>query len=499
MDDDDDDERSGLSVRGSVEPQMMPPQFQNPAFQHVRHQTPSASPPMPNGAFHPQQRQHTPQPGSRPSSRNASLPRRQSSNLGPQQHPHPQSTNGYAYMPNPAIYNPQQPGMAQNPHNLPQHMQQRPVPMQPMQSPPQGMPQGPHYPNYGPPQQQQHPHPQQVQAQMYAEDPRRASMPPSFPQNERPPSRAEPPPQQHQQAFKQEPQEDSPQQRQQLLEPVKRMSVKSRSIFTPIDESRSILSQHWASSTSNAETPRSDTATTNRSQSVDVGAVARPSSTPPAVQAHNARNISISSVPDGFHAPSRTHTGNGSIGGKRPVLKVKIPDEEEEESPTGDSNSSPRSSTDPTGRQNGNSSVVLPPPSPSASALLSAGASGPPNPFARPHPPSQNSQASNNLIDTPVSALPSRFMTHEFLPSPSSFFAGDWDFRNGNSNTMPSPLNFATPVVGSGPSFLREDSGDRERERERSNGVGNPKRKSPEADTPVEDNANGKRVKQGSP
>jgi MADS-box transcription factor len=59
-------------------------------------------------------------------------------------------------------------------------------------------------------------------------------------------------------------------------------------------------------------------------------------------------------------------------------------------------------------------------------------------------------------IDTPVSALPSRFLNNEFLPSPSSFYP-EWNFRGNDSNTLPSPLNFATPVVGTGPSFLRED------------------------------------------
>jgi transcription factor RLM1 len=60
-------------------------------------------------------------------------------------------------------------------------------------------------------------------------------------------------------------------------------------------------------------------------------------------------------------------------------------------------------------------------------------------------------------IDTPVSALPSRFLNNEFLPSPSSFY-NDWNFRGPDSNTLPSPLNFATPIVGSGPSFLRDDN-----------------------------------------
>lgn len=133
------------------------------------------------------------------------------------------------------------------------------------------------------------------------------------------------------------------------------------------------------------------------------------------------------------------------------------------------------------------SGVVLPPPSPSASALLSAGASGPPNPFARPHHPvSQPSQNSN--AETPVSALPSRFMTNDFLPSPSSFYP-DWNFSR-ESNTLPSPLNFATPVVGTGPSFLREDSGERDK-----NGTG-AKRKTPEMENGSgEEGGDSKRVR----
>jgi len=80
-------------------------------------------------------------------------------------------------------------------------------------------------------------------------------------------------------------------------------------------------------------------------------------------------------------------------------------------------------------------------------------------------------------------------MNNDFLPSPSSFYP-EWNFNDRNSNTLPSPLNFATPVVGTGPSFLREDSG------ERANG----KRKTPDQDGGSgEENGGGKRMKQGSP
>ena len=50
---------------------------------------------------------------------------------------------------------------------------------------------------------------------------------------------------------------------QQSIEPVKRMSMESRGIFTPTDKSRSVVSQHWASSTSNAENRESSPVTSN--------------------------------------------------------------------------------------------------------------------------------------------------------------------------------------------------------------------------------------------
>lgn len=116
--------------------------------------------------------------------------------------------------------------------------------------------------------------------------------------------------------------------------------------------------------------------------------------------------------------------------------------------------------------------VVLPPPpsplrSPSGSAMLSAGASGPPNPFARPHPPGGPSQgqsysSNNNSIETPISALPSRFVADGLLPSPSAFYP-EWNFgrSGGDSNLLPSPLNLQTPVMV-GSSF-RDEDGDRKR------------------------------------
>ncbi|KAK1635955.1 hypothetical protein BDP81DRAFT_31735 [Colletotrichum phormii] len=547
-DEDEDEDPEGTPPQES---HMIPPQFQGQApFPHMRHHTPSASPPIPNGVPFPQhhglpvQRGHTPQPGmgSRPGSRQDI--RRMGPNMGPQPVGPPGSqqppVNGFAYMPNPAIYNPQsQPTMPPNmPHGLPQQYQQH----------------GPQYPSYAP-----NHHPPHMQQHM--EDQRR-SMPPNYPQQQGPqgpgpqvsrisPSPPQPPtqqlppqpphvsppppqpqqlePQQHQQQQQQHPHSSpQPQQHQQPQPPqsqhqqqpqqpqpsppqseempapmeprselpqrpqppllntdsaIKKLPQrKQHSIFTPIDENRSILSQHLASFASEQSIkaepnrpPFPDHQSNikvegNRSQSVDVGAVSRTNgstTSPPmppraSTQSLNkSRNISVSSIPETmFTPPSRTNSIKLG-GGARPRLRVEIPDEPSDGgSATAESNS-PRNSTDTTTQttrrhasDSHSSGMVLPPPSPSAQTLLSAGATGPPNPFARP-PPQQN----NNMnIDTPVSALPSRFLNNEFLPSPSSFYP-EWYARGGSdSNTLPSPLNFATPVVGSGPSFLRDDN-----------------------------------------
>ncbi|KAL5345741.1 Transcription factor rlm1 [Pseudogymnoascus australis] len=509
-DEDEDDDGSVMDEGHPPEGPMMPPHFQSqPAFQHMR-QAPSASPPIQNGAhFQNIQRQHTPQPpqlGSRPASRNA--PHRVNSNLAQQhmqQGPQPSPPmNGYSYMPQPGMYSQQQHGQNMPPHgqNMPPHSQ--PPPQQ----------QQPSYQYQGPP-----PPSHQLQ-QVYMEEQRRSSMPPVFPKQERqesgpmntppqpqqqipsqqqqqqhhqqqqqqqqqqqpqhqlappPPQQRHPSPQQHHQP----PPQTQPSHTGQMLEP-KRMSVKSRSIFTPIDESRSILSQHWISSTSAPESTRGEPALTNRASSSSL----------------DSRNGTMKSPPPHTHPPIKpppsdkftppagppSRTNSVQLSGKRPRLTVQIPDEPSDGGEgTGASTNSPRESND-TGSHpsrartdtSHSSGVVLPPPSPSASALLSAGASGPPNPFARPHPPNQGGGppgggrgGGGNEIETPVSALPSRFMTNELLPSPSSFYP-EWNFRGGDGNTLPSPLNFATPVVGSGPSFLH-DTGP---------GVG--KRKSPE-------------------
>ncbi|KAI0839094.1 hypothetical protein F5Y06DRAFT_295712 [Hypoxylon sp. FL0890] len=482
-DDEDDEDVEGTPPHGhegSVEPQMIPPHFQGqPPFQHLRHHTPSASPPINGMPFAP--RGHTPQPqiASRPSSRNDFRRDLRVPQPGPQP-----VTNGYAYMPQPAIYNPQ---------NQPTYQH--------------GIPPAPAQYQYA---SQQHP-----QVQNYMEDQRRSSVPPNYPpqgpsQTQQPP-RPSPPQPTHQLPPQQTPRMSPPQPPHQHLEPhqqqpsqmqqtapeqqmppapmepkheplqertgqpmldtasaIKKMPQrKQHSIFTPIDENRSILSQHLASF--NAEPRGKDDG--NRSQSVDVGSVSRSKtdSSPPLPQRSNTSNLpnsrnSIPTIPETtFTPPSRSNSLKIGGGGSRPRLKVQIPEDQSEAGSTGgETATSPRTTTDTAtqaSRRNGvegpGTGVVLPPPSPSASAMLSAGATGPPNPFARPPPQTQN----NNMnIDTPVSALPSRFLNNEFLPSPSSFYP-EWNFRGSDSNTLPSPLNFATPVVGSGPSFLRDDNG----------------------------------------
>lgn len=148
---------------------------------------------------------------------------------------------------------------------------------------------------------------------------------------------------------------------------------------------------------------------------------------------------------------------------KRPKLQVVIPSEHSDE----EGGSSPKdgagSTMTPVRGPGDGHPVVLPPPSPSASALLSAGASGPPNPFARPAPPVNNSSFGNRSdnAETPISALPSRFVSDNLLPSPSSFYP-DWGFGR-DSNMLPSPLTFQTPVVTNGPGNFKDDDNDKKR------------------------------------
>jgi MADS-box transcription factor len=264
---------------------------------------------------------------------------------------------------------------------------------------------------------------------------------------------------------------------------------KGHSIFTPVEDNRSILSQHLASFEPEPLAVKADAATNgqNRARSVEPTALSRNNSTvsPPRTQRpsppsnlRKVRTASDSSAAEPeFTPPSRSNSFKiGATRTRGPRLTVQIPDggsePESATGATGESNSPRNHDTvvqpAPHRPNNPLSAVVLPPPSPSASALLSAGATGPPNPFARPVP-------QQNVVETPASALPSRFLNTEFLHSPSNFYQ-DWPFR-GDSNTLPSP-NFATPIHGSGPSFLREENPSYGTNSSQTNGA--TKRKSPD-------------------
>ncbi|KAK5790453.1 hypothetical protein VI817_007740 [Penicillium citrinum] len=464
----------------------VPPHLHQPGFQHINH--PSASPPMPNGL---PTRHGTPQSQSvsRPTSRNHI--RRVSSNLGPHQHgtppPPPAPQNGFAYMPNPSMYNPsihsamgqprpgQYPGYGHpppGPQGTPPQTIHHPHGLPPQQMPPHQGPQ--HY---------QHPHAvahqpmgmppashapvQQVQQvqQSFIPDQGRASIPPPFA------------PESHQERTV--PVSESSQDnvtgglKVEHSPPQPKPLSKSRSIFTPIDDRGSMLARHFGGAPL-YESPRGD-------QKAETSQENSPNLKPPAVPPMSAmseppRAPSMSSTPD-IKPPSRTNSGPQTT--KRPQLKVQIPSENSDQgSATAGSSSrdSAGNKTETPAKDNPPTGVVLPPPSPSAGAILSAGAQGPPNPFARPPPPgvaTQNNTFGNNggnngnnsnSIETPLSALPSRFVSDNLLPSPSSFFP-EWGFgRSGpDSNLLPSPLTFPTPAVQNGPSFAREDEQDKKR------------------------------------
>ncbi|KAI1418888.1 hypothetical protein F5Y12DRAFT_377062 [Xylaria sp. FL1777] len=492
-DDDDDEDIEGTPPHGhegSVEPQMIPPHFQGqPAFTHLRHHTPSASPPINGMPFVP--RGHTPQPQMvpRPSSRNDRRPPNVPQAGGA---PGPQPVvNGYPYIPQPTMYNhPPQPQTslqhgpppapaqyqytaATHPPQIPSYIEEArrssgtpnyPPPQAPARPPPQPSPPQLHIQQL-PPQPVSHVSPPQSSHQ-HLEVP--VAIPPKHP-HVQPHHIPEPPtqPLAPMDPPKSERIHDRPTQPGLDTSTIRRLprGNQSGSIFTPIDNNQSILDQHLDSFHTDAQSKEEGS---SRAQSVDAGAVSRIklSNSPPIPQRANtgvsfpkARG-SVSTIPEGgFTPPSRSNSLKID-GASRPRLRVQIPDEASDAgSNAGEpATNSPRVTADASSqpaRRNGADAPRLPPPSPSATSILSAGATGPPNPFARPAP--QTHSTSMN-IDTPVSALPSRFLNHEFLPSPSSFYP-EWNFRGDNSNTLPSPLNFATPVAGSGPSFLRDDGG----------------------------------------
>lgn len=253
------------------------------------------------------------------------------------------------------------------------------------------------------------------------------------------------------------------------------LSSKSRSIFTPIDDRGSVLARHFGVGPPANEPPREDIhvkpeptqeEANNETKTTATGQPVIPPPPPPRVVTEASRTQSISSISSDIKPPTRTN----SVQSKRPQLKVQIPSENSDTADSSSRDSAGKALTPAKANPETNhSGVVLPPPSPSAGAILSAGAQGPPNPFARPPPPGTATQnnsayASNNNIETPISALPSRFVSDALLPSPSSFFP-EWGFgRSGpDTNMLPSPLTFPTPAAQTGPGFAREDEQDKKR------------------------------------
>lgn len=438
-------------MAGHAREESLPPQHALPhmqhhnSFAHIQQPMASVSPPMPNGMFQP--RHPTPQPPhmiSRPPSQN--MVRRTSSNLVPLQQPHPTPPppqNGFAYVPNPPIYNPQAAAIGP-PHPSPQPQYQ--------QFPPQ---QHQHAQPTPPPPTQSHQQMQQAH-QQYLQEQRRASQPPPPP-----PTISQPtlqPPAQPQPRASPRPENQSLRPPEQGSPPQpKHVSSKSRSIFTPIDEGGSVLAQHFFGAPDPPKPKREEDLADIKPppRSITVPSIPRPSSQP------NSR--SQTTVPE-FAPPQRTNT-SGSKSGARPKLNLQIPSEaEDNDSPSG---GSPLQSAGPSANPaRGGDHIVLPPPSPSASAVMSAGASGPPNPFARPPPPTSNQNRdaysdNRNNIETPISALPSRYMNNDLLPSPSNFFSEWYDSgRNPlNSAVLPSPLVFPTPAdARSGLGFSNRDA-----------------------------------------
>ena len=472
--------------------------LQNSAsFQHVKHEMPMNSPPLRNGIPH-HNRLPTPQPlgMSRPSSRNA-VQRADTMNThsmpGSQPGP-PQNT--YAYLPNPPIFNGQ--SMPQ-----PQRIQARTVPDYPHVS------QAPY----------SQPPPAQMQGS-FVQDNRRHSIPTTFPHQEQ----NQQIPNSMQQNLPSRPihhplaESSTASQAEENLQssPITSQPrplpppTKSHSIFTPIDDSGSLLARRWTSNTTTDYPPppppsshkheqpitastsagqgreNEDRSSQSKSPAEEPGTSSRPASV--RQDSQTFRKVSLPSVGS---MPPTPGIGSFSSDPKRPRLKVQIPSEQSDgESAAADSAAkdaaggpvtaaTPAKASTETSHSSG---VVLPPPSPSASALLSAGAQGPPNPFARPAPPlgaGSFGNNSNSNIETPISALPSRFMPEGMLSSPSSFYPAEWGFGR-DSNVLPSPLTFQTPVVTNVPGF-----------RDGANSADDKKRKADEGD----DEANNKRVK----
>lgn len=487
---------------------MPPPQIpSHPGFHHINHaSSASASPPISNNAIPFAPRHGTPQPQgvSRPSSRTHM--RRVSSNLAPQQHATPppapappqqqqqqqqqqQPQNGFTYLSNPPMYHNQRTGpFGQFGHPPPVTHHHTPPPIPAHTMPSQSIPHNPMAPPHAHPFAQPHPpmamsqpHSQMPQvAQAYMHEQGRNSMPPGFGTAEASQQPPPPPPPARTVSVPDASSDGQVKGEGSQSPPThhhhRSLSSKSRSIFTPIDDRGSVLARHFGLSAAGTEVARAldpgGKLDPNQDPQGEENSPSIPPPPPPRGVNEATRTQSISSLSSEIMPPTRTNSGQS----KRPQLKVQIPSENSE----GGSATADDSSRDSAGNKTltpakanldpNQPGVVLPPPSPSAGAILSAGAQGPPNPFARPPPPAtattqnNNAYSNNNNIETPISALPSRFVSDALLPSPSSFFP-EWGFgRSGpDSNMLPSPLAFPTPAAQTGPGFSREDEQDKKR------------------------------------
>ena len=479
----------------------------------------SASPPMMNGGFQPH-RLSTPQPmhpGSRPSSRNNHV-RRQSSNLVPQNHPNPQAAQpihqqgGYVYQ-TPPQYGPTH----QHAPYMRAHQGTPPIGTPPMQH---------HHFSHPPP-------PQAQMSQLYLQEQRRQSMPPNVPvhtQQEQtqhvpmmhtPPQPSRPyqspplpgqspqrlplqrgPPDQPQglgvthgqtQHDMRQHQQLPPQQQQQQYYRAQhqqqqvRQWVEQPSELTDHPQSHPGIKEELLPSIKQEEGAP-------RPQSIDVGNAMRqgseesftryesnPPGSAPISAPHHAPAGSAGSMP----APSRVN----SLQNSRPKLSVQIPGESAEENAqqSVEESSKETSKTSSTPVKPGSSetthhNLVLPAPSPrsaSAGAVLSAGATGPTNPFARPNIPKKQEPGNDVFKDaSPMSALPSRVMQeHGYMSSPSSMFP-EWGLGSMHGNTLASPAVYQpTPIAYHGPSF-RDEPDKRKKSPEDDEGGANKKSKS---------------------
>ncbi|KAL4926951.1 SRF-type transcription factor RlmA [Aspergillus undulatus] len=484
-DDDDDEEDATPAPEDHAQPQNHPHMMAvpHPGFQHVNH-APSASPPIHNGIpFDPRHGTPQPQGASRPSSRNHL--RRVSSNLSVPPHhgtPPPPHSNNFSYMANASVYNPNAPhGMNQQhprppqfahfghhpqaPHHQPppQHQPMPPHSVPPQSMTPQPIPQHPQvHPQHHP---QHHPHVlAQPPSTMAMSQPPHPPIPhvaqPYLADQQQPPQRPTSLPEassDHMPATLKTEKAQSPP----LVKPLS--NAKSRSIFTPIDDHGSVLANNFLRFSESMSVKPEPT-----SSEIEEKKPPKTLSPPPRAKTEAPLPKPVSEI----KPPARTNSGQ--FGSKRPQLKVQIPSESSDRgSATAESSSSAGQKAATPVKGN----MILPPPSPSAGAIHSAGAQGPPNPFARPPPPgtaaaaaaaAQNNNAynnSNNIETTPISALPSRFVSDALLPSPSSFFPAEWGFgRSGpDSNILPSPLVFPTPQVQNGPGFGRDEEQDKKR------------------------------------